>query len=159
MPNPRDTVTVERVIPAPPERIFDVLADPARHMDIDGSGSLQGTPPDAPARLTKGSTFGMAMQRGFKYQMVNTVTEFEEGRRIAWEPRSGGRGAKFGGRVFRYELEPTEGGTRVRETWDISNEGMRFMLRYVAAKATKTAMTKTLERLEQVVSEDKPSLP
>ena len=35
-----DVESVERVIAAPPEKIFDLLADPARHHDIDGSGSV-----------------------------------------------------------------------------------------------------------------------
>ena len=34
--------TVERLISAPPEAIFDVLANPAKHALIDGSGMLQG---------------------------------------------------------------------------------------------------------------------
>ena len=33
-----DVESVERVIPAPPEKIFDLLADPAKHPLIDGSG-------------------------------------------------------------------------------------------------------------------------
>ena len=36
-----DVVSVERMIPAPPEKIFDLLADPARHRDIDGSGTVR----------------------------------------------------------------------------------------------------------------------
>ena len=36
----RDVVSVERVIAAPPEAIFAVLADPRRHKDFDGSGSV-----------------------------------------------------------------------------------------------------------------------
>jgi len=36
-----DVETVERVIPAPPEKIFDLLADPRRHPEIDGSGSVR----------------------------------------------------------------------------------------------------------------------
>ena len=37
MPKP---VTVERIIPAPAEKIFDLLADPAGHARIDGSGTV-----------------------------------------------------------------------------------------------------------------------
>ena len=40
MSDSHDVVTVERVIPAPPEAIFDLIADPARHHDIDGSGTV-----------------------------------------------------------------------------------------------------------------------
>ena len=31
VPSPGDVETVERVIPAPPEQIFDLLTDPSRH--------------------------------------------------------------------------------------------------------------------------------
>ena len=37
-----DVVSAERVIPAPPEAIFDLLADAARHPEFDGSGQLRG---------------------------------------------------------------------------------------------------------------------
>jgi hypothetical protein len=33
-----NVVTVERVIAAEPQAIFDLLADPRRHREIDGSG-------------------------------------------------------------------------------------------------------------------------
>jgi uncharacterized protein YndB with AHSA1/START domain len=153
MANPRDIVTAERVIPAPAAAIFDVLADPARHPEIDGSGSVRRARPGSAARLAQGATFGMDMQRGVRYGMVSTVTEFDEGRRIAWSPKpANGRGARLVGRIWRYELEPVDGGTRVRETWDISHEALRFVLRYVAAARTRQDMTKSLERLEGLVT-------
>jgi uncharacterized protein YndB with AHSA1/START domain len=153
MANPRDIVTAERVIHASPAAIFDVLAAPDRHPDFDGSGSVRQARPGAPARLSEGATFAMDMKRGIRYGMVNTVTEFEDGRRIAWSPKpANGRAARFVGRIWRYELEPVDGGTRVRETWDISHEGLRFLLRYVAASRTQRDMTKSLERLEDLVT-------
>ena len=39
MTNPNDVETVERVIPAPADKIFDLLADPRHHPEIDGSGA------------------------------------------------------------------------------------------------------------------------
>jgi uncharacterized protein YndB with AHSA1/START domain len=153
MASNRDIVSVERVIHAPAEAIFDVLADPARHPEIDGSGSVRQVKPGTAPRLTAGATFGMDMQRGVRYAVVNTVTEFDEGRRIAWTPRPAtGFAARFGGRVWRYELEPADGGTLVRETWDITGESMRFVLRLTFAGRTRQDMTKSLERLEQLVT-------
>jgi len=153
MPNPRDIVTAERVIPAPAAAIFDVLADPARHPEIDGSGSVKRARPGSAPRLSNGATFGMDMHRGVHYGMVSTVTEFDEGRRIAWAPKpASGRGARLAGRIWRYELEPVDGGTRVRETWDISHEALRFVLRYVAASRTRQDMIKSLERLQGLVT-------
>jgi hypothetical protein len=65
--------TVERLISAPPEVIFDVLADPAKHALIDGSGMLQGASEASSARLALGVTFGMGMKLGVRYATVNTV--------------------------------------------------------------------------------------
>lgn len=153
MANPRDVVTAERLIHAPAAAIFDVLADPGRHPEFDGSGTVKGARPGTPSRLALGATFGMDMQRGLRYGMVNTVTEFEEGRRIAWSPKpANGRGARFIGRIWRYELEPVDEGTVVKETWDISEEGLRHVLRYVAASRTRADMGRSLERLEQLVT-------
>lgn len=77
--------TVERLIDASPEVIFDVLADPAKHALIDGSGMLQEVNDSEPNRLALGVTFGMGMKMGIRYSTVNTVVEFEENRRIAWQ--------------------------------------------------------------------------
>jgi uncharacterized protein YndB with AHSA1/START domain len=149
-----DVETVERIIPAPPEKIFDLLADPRRHHDIDGSGSVRDAR-DCPERLSLGATFGMSMKMGVPYSMVNEVVEFEDGRRIAWEPRLSGRfGSLFGGgRIWRYELEPVEGGTRVRETWDISGEKVKAFVR-PARKKTIKSMEATLARIEELVGSD-----
>jgi hypothetical protein len=116
-------VSAERVVPAPAERVFDLLADPRRHREIDGSGTVRDAV-SGPTRLSPGAVFGMDMQLGGPYRMLNTVVEFQEGRRIAWQPRPAHRlaGRVLGGRIWRYELEPVEGGTRVRLTWDITRE-------------------------------------
>ena len=153
MPDERDVVTVERVIPAPPEKIFDLIADPDRHADIDGSGSVQRAKGGS-QRLALGSRFGMSMRIGLPYSMTSTVIEFEENRLLAWQTHGPGRiGARVGGRIWRYDLEPVEGGTRVRETWDITKESVltRAIVRRDADSARKN-MTATLERIEQLVS-------
>jgi hypothetical protein len=103
-----DVLTVERVIPAPPEKIFELLADPRGHRMIDGSDSVRDAK-NAPTRLSLGAKFDMAMKLGFSYTMTNEVIEFEEVRRIAWQPRPAARLARsFGGRIWRYELDPLE---------------------------------------------------
>ena len=152
MPDTADTATVERLIAAPPEKIFDLLADPARHQEIDGSGTVRGTPQGS-QRLTLGSKFGMSMKAGIGYSMENTVVEFDENRLIAWQPRPAKSYLRwmFGGRIWRYELVPQDGGTLVRETWDIHKEVHPWAIRPMRGR-TIDSMTKTLERLEQVVT-------
>jgi uncharacterized protein YndB with AHSA1/START domain len=155
MSDSTDVVSVERVIAAPADRIFDLLADPARHHDIDGSGAVR----DAKAgneRLAKGSEFGMSMHLVIGYSTVNTVIEFDDGKRIAWQTHPGGKfGARFfGGRIWRYELEPADGGTLVRESWDISEEKgpVKGILRTSKTKDhTRNAMEKTLANIAQLV--------
>ena len=146
--------TVERVVPAPPERIFGLVADPRRHQDIDGSGTVRDAT-DLPERLSLGATFGMNMEYGGAYTMTSTVIEFEDNRRIAWQSRPPRDSARwrhlFGGRIWRYELEPVEGGTRVRESWDLSEEPLRMVV-WGYRRKTRANMKTTLERIEQIAT-------
>ncbi len=149
-------LTVERTIPAPAEVIFDVLADATQHSAIDGSGMLQGKRPEAPQRLAPGATFGMSMKMfRMPYSTVNRVVEFETDRRIAWQTGPTGRvGRVLAGRIWRYELEPVEGGTRVRESWDITPDHQRVLLKLgdIYSSKTRRDMERTLERLERLVT-------
>jgi uncharacterized protein YndB with AHSA1/START domain len=148
-----DVESVERVIAAPPEAIFAYLVDPQKHREIDGSGTVRDAKGE-PQTLVLGSTFGMSMKMGLPYSMVSTVIEYEENRRIAWQTNGPTRiGKLVGGRIWRYELEPVDGGTLVRESWDISQESAatRTIVRKGAAK-TKKDMAATLERIDQLVT-------
>lgn len=147
-----DVVTVERVIAASPESVFALLADASKHPEIDGSGAVRSAKPGAAQKLTMGSRFGMAMKMGLPYSMMNEVIEYQDGRRIAWQTRASGfMGRLVGGRIWRYELEPTGSGTRVRESWDLSQDRQRALLRRgPVPKQTRQHMEKTLERIEQL---------
>jgi hypothetical protein len=87
-------VSEERIIAAEPQTLFDIIADPAMHPVIDGSGSVVAVRPGNPPRLSKGATFSMDMKIGATYKIRNAVVEFDEGRRIAWR--------HFYGHVWRY---------------------------------------------------------
>jgi hypothetical protein len=160
MPNPSTdplVETVERFIKAPPADIFAVVADPARHHEIDGSGTVQGvkadvTVPSTP--LTLGSTFSMKMKMGVPYTMVNTIVEFEPDALIAWQPRPESKvlATMIGGRIWRYELVAQDGGTLVRESWDIHEEKVPAVMLKPLHRSTREAMAATLERLEKVVT-------
>ena len=149
-----DVVTVERTIHATPQAIFDLLSDPSRHSEIDGSGTVKGARGDS-QKLALGSRFGMSMRLGVPYGTENEVVEFDEPRRIAWQTRASTFGMRlFGGRIWRYELEPVEGGTLVRESWDIAHENRltKPVVRMAAATTAKN-MTATLERIEKVLAD------
>jgi uncharacterized protein YndB with AHSA1/START domain len=150
-------VSVERLVGAPAERIWALVADPRRHQDINGNDTVRDAF-DVPEKLSIGATFGMNMDFGGTYTMVNTVIDYDENRRIAWQARPAAGGSQwrqlFGGRIWRYELEPVEGGTLVRESWDVSQEGKfgtRSLVRLYGPQ-TKANMHKTLARIDQLAT-------
>jgi hypothetical protein len=95
----------------------------------------------------------MAMKMGFGYRMINTVVEFEDDKLIAWQPRPASKllGLGIGGRIWKYELESRNGGTLVKETWDIRHEKLPILVRSMGSSAKK-GMEATLERIEQIVA-------
>lgn len=144
-----DTITVERTIAAPAADIFALVADAGQHQGLDGSGTVRGTK-RASEPLSLGTTFGMSMHMGVGYRTSNRVVEFEQDRRIAWQTT--GLFGIVGGRIWRYELEPVEGGTLVKESWDVSRDKQKFFLkRGSMPAATTTSMRRTLERIAGIV--------
>lgn len=139
-------VSASRTIAAPPERIFDLLADPAKHPLIDGSGTVVSPREQGTERLRLGSRFGMDMKMGVPYRITNKVVEYEESRLIAWR--------HFGGHRWRWRLEPTsDGGTEVTETfdWSPAPAGALYPLAGFPERNRK-AMVATLQRLEKAVT-------
>jgi uncharacterized protein YndB with AHSA1/START domain len=140
-------VSVSRVINAPAQKIFDVVADPAMHPVIDGSGSVRTSNKNNPERLAQGAKFGMGMKIGAPYRVTNTVVEFEDGKRIGWQ--------HAGKHIWRYELEPHEGATLVTESLDFTHarsKPLLVLLGPIAKKRYTDAMKATLERLDKQVT-------
>lgn len=134
-----------RVIAADPQRLFDIVADPAQHPVIDGSGSVRASQDAAPPRLTLGSRFGMDMKIGAPYKITNKVVEFEEGRLIGWR--------HFNGHVWRYLFEPVDGGTKVTEQWDARPAKNRIGLLLLGFPArNRRGIRRTLQRLDEVAT-------
>ncbi|MET0978680.1 MAG: SRPBCC family protein [Paeniglutamicibacter terrestris] len=138
--------TRQRLIAATPHEIFDVLANPAMHPVIDGSGTVRATTGQV-QRLVLGSEFGMQMRLGVPYRISNTVVEYEQDRVIAWR--------HFSGHRWRYELEAHDSGTTVSETWDASRLRHKWMLRLLGfTRTTGPNMERTLERLAALFPND-----
>src|SRR5690625_3965439 len=97
-------------IDAPPETLFDIVADPTNHPLIDGSDTVAHVLPGSPEKLFLGAEFGMTMHNKLTYRTRNKVTEFLPGRIIAWKPSSG--------HTWRYTFTPHDGGTLVTEECD-----------------------------------------
>ena len=147
MPIDKDTrkVWAVREIDAPAADIFAIVADPTRHKDIDGSGTVQEASGD-PRQLKLGDKFGMKMKWGVPYSVKSTVKEFEQDRLIAW--------AHYGGHRWRYELEPLDDNrTRVTETFDYSTALTPWAYEWVnIPEGHVDSIDGTLERLEAVVT-------
>jgi hypothetical protein len=151
-------VAVSRRIEAPAADIFPILADPGRHLDLDGSGMLRGAVTEAVVSQV-GDVFVMRMyysEHGF-YEMNNHVVEYEQDRRIAWEPESG-RGhpeagtsdARWGHR-WGYELAPDgPGATVVTQTYDCSRAPEEERVGMADGRIWIESMTRTLERLDEL---------
>ncbi|MBB2498209.1 SRPBCC family protein [Amycolatopsis echigonensis] len=134
-------VSRSAVVAAAPEQIFALLADPAQHPLIDGSGTVRASRGSAPARLSLGARFGMEMRMGAPYRIQNTVVEFEENRLIAWR--------HFSGHRWRWLLEPAgDGRTEVTETFDWSTARSPLAIRLLGfPRRNAEAIEKTLARL------------
>jgi len=124
--------------------IFDVLASPAGHLKMDGSGTVRGVV-RGPDRLSLDAKFVMRMSLGVPYLMTSRVKEFKENRLIAW--------AHFSGHRWRYELEPVDDGTRVTESFDWSTARSPRLIELLGyPERHKANLIATLERLDAVVA-------
>ena len=121
-----ETISAATTITAPAEAIFAVLADPAQHAAIDGTGWVR-EPLDGQPLTAAGQVFRVAMYNdsvpGGHYQMANRVQVFDPPRAISWEPgmETGGGDPQIVGHIWRYDLAPAgPSGTEVTLSYDWS---------------------------------------
>jgi hypothetical protein len=137
------------VIHALPADIFNILANPHRHHEIDGSKTIKSNL-SGPSRLSLGSNFGMAMHLGINYRIMNTVVEFKDNEVIAWR--------HLGRWRWRHELKDLgNGSTEVTETFDGSSAPALAQLWLKFRKAypwTQLVVAKSLVRLKQVAESE-----
>jgi uncharacterized protein YndB with AHSA1/START domain len=122
-----ERVSVSRRIAAPAAAIWELVADPAGHVRIDGSGMLEAAA-DARPITAVGDTFDIHMDRTplndipglVKYSVRNTVTRFEPGRLVEWT--IGGIDQPPLGHVYGWALESVgDGETEVTNYCDWTN--------------------------------------
>jgi hypothetical protein len=148
-------VAVSRRICAPAHDIFQVLADPVRHPEFDGSEMLRAA---GSAALISGVGDVFVMKMYFSrlgdYEMNNHVVEYEPDRRIGWEPESG-RGHPHAGRSrgqrWSYQLTPDgPDATVVTEIYDCSRAPQEDRAGMDNGKVWIGAMAETLELLDEL---------
>ncbi|MFD9661158.1 SRPBCC domain-containing protein [Rhodococcus sp. NPDC059968] len=122
----QENVSATLTVAVPAARVFAVLADPATHSAIDGTGWVQKAADQAP--LTEvGQIFRMDMYHPNHpqgdYQVANRVQVLDPPRAIGWltgQEKDDGR-LEFGGWTWRYDLVPRgTSETEVTLTYDWS---------------------------------------
>jgi Polyketide cyclase / dehydrase and lipid transport len=121
-----DSVSATTVINAPAQAIFAVLADPAKHAAIDGTGwvceNVDSKPLTAAGQIFRMSMYHPNHPDG-NYQTANRVQVFDPPSTISWETGydPGDGTLRFGGWFWRYDLTPAEpSNTTVTLTYDWS---------------------------------------
>lgn len=129
------------LVAAPAAEIFALVADPRRHPELDGSGTLRPLPVKGPEQLSPGAKFTVQMrQYGFPYAITSTVTALERDALVEWRHPMGHR--------WRWQLEPAQGGTQVTETFDYDGAKAPWMLELLGQPAKNRAgITATLQAL------------
>ncbi len=152
-------VAVSLRIGAPAGDIFQILANPTRHLELDGSGMLRGAASSAVISGV-GDVFVMKMYYSDlgDYEMNNHVVEYELNSRIGWEPEAG-RGHRDAapensaqtrwGHRWTFELTPDgPDATIVTEIYDCSRAPEDERLGMDNGNVWVESMTRTLARLD-----------
>ena len=154
---------VSIVIAAAPEQVYALVSDVTRMPEFSPE-LLECQWLDGATQAAVGVRFSARnkVTRGPSWVNKPVITALEPGRAISWA-----RTEPFGGTVeWSYRFEPTEGGTRVSESYRVTKPISRIgWLLIGTMSATKdrrgqlrTGMHATLERLKAAV-ENKPAQP
>jgi hypothetical protein len=150
-----------KVIDAPADVIFALLADPNRHQELDDAGMIRGVEGDAPPIKGIGQIFAMNMNQAAMgdYRMINTVTAYVPDARIGWAPTldpSCDLAEKLGdmdasGHTYTYDLHEVEGGTEVTQTYEwMSVKDPKFLEMFPVVSQEQLAGT--LDRIAAAVA-------
>ena len=153
MPQRRDRDAVSIDIAAPPERVYDLVSDITRMGEFSPecrrcawTGGATG--PAVGARFKARNKGG----RGPAWSNTPTVVAADPGREFAFNRKGPG----IGSYTWRYRFEPTEGGTRVTESYEAEKHLPRVMswltMKWVGSQDRdedlRRGMQTTLERIK-----------
>lgn len=130
-------------VAAPAAELFAIAADPRRHRELDGSGTVRDNV-TAPAEVAVGSKFSTKMKMyGMPYRITSRVTALKPNELVEWQHPEGHR--------WRWEFEelaPTR--TRVTETFDYHDAGLlrrKFYALTGSIKGNEKGIEATLAKL------------
>ena len=141
----RNQVSRSVEVHAPAADLFAIVADPRRHHELDGSGTV-GDNLRAPQRLVAGARFTTKMTMfGVPYRITSTVTAMKPNELIEWRHPVGHH--------WRWEFAATTPTiTRVTETFDYRDTGLlkgrlKYYERTGFAKRNAAGIEATLTKL------------
>lgn len=150
-----------KVISAPQDEIFALLADPNRHAELDGAGMIRGVEGDIPPIAGIGQVFTMNMHADDlgDYRMLNAVTSYVAGARVGWAPKVDPTCELYdklgdmdaSGHTYTYDLRAVDGGTEVTSTYDWTGvKDPKF--EELCPRVSQEQLAATLDRLDATVS-------
>ena len=157
-----DRVSATGRITAPAHEVFLIVSNPARHVEIDGSGMLQGAPGAKPLTAV-GETFDMDMDRRplgdipdmAEYKVRCTVTRLVPDRLVEWTVRAVGKPPS--GHVYGWQIEPVTDTACVVTNycdWTDINEALRA--KFVWPVVPVDRLEKSVENLTRMTTEGSP---
>ncbi len=148
------SVTVSRSIDASAKDLFDVLSNPQRHAELDGSGFVRSD--EKTDRITAtGQVFRMNMSgdhMGGDYQTDNTVTGYAKDKLLAWQTAPAG--TEPPGWQWVWELTPQgPDSTSVTLTYDWAAVTDKELLKKISFPlVSESQLEQSLARLGEAVS-------
>jgi uncharacterized protein YndB with AHSA1/START domain len=148
------SISVQRTIDAPSQALFDVLSNPQRHAELDGSGFVLSD--DRSDRITgTGQVFRMNMSgdhMGGDYQTDNHVNAYDPNHLIGWQTAPAG--TEPPGWEWLWELTSQgTGSTDVTLTYDWSRVTDKDLLAKVSFPlVSRSQLEDSLGRLASVVA-------
>ena len=151
-----ERIEVDRMIPADPAAIFEVLRSPQGHVSIDSTGMLmwaEGEPASQP-----GDSFLVHMDRDALrdfpldlYDVTVSFTRLDQDRAIEWTILTDFLDPPLG-HVYGYELEPVNGATKVTSYYDWSALADPYRERITFPIISEGALRATLGILARTVA-------
>jgi len=148
------SITVSRTIDAPTTAVFDVLTNPERHAELDGSGFVVSD--EKSDRITgTGQVFRMNMtgdHMGGDYQTDNTVVGYDPNHLVAWETAPADTDPPGWEWVWRLEAQGSDA-TEVTLTYDWSKVTDKELLQKISFPLVdQAALEHSLDHLASAVS-------
>jgi len=148
------SITVSRTIDASTSQVFDVLTNPERHAELDGSGFVISD--EKSDRITAtGQVFRMNMSgphMGGDYQTDNTVTGYDANHLVAWQTAPADTDPPGWEWVWQLEAQGSDA-TEVTLTYDWSKVTDQELLKKISFPLVdQGALEQSLDNLAGAVS-------